>query len=242
MEHISNFETFNESKESTKKPKSVYFTKRVPITKLDLEHICKNLNLPFEKLKFLSAGSFGNAYKVGDRVLKISTDKSEAKSVYDLLKRKKKQNESVIKYYDILRYRMNKSYVYVIVMDYATPLVSYIKRVKDTDLEDFLEFCSDIFFDKWDELESEEQFIEMIQKEYDFDSLPKLGVHLVYKFWTLYTNLTHEFDSCPDIHIHNLGLKEDGEIVMFDYSSLESVRKFDQPRIIPYSKLESIKH
>lgn len=231
MRHIAKFETFiNESKESSKKPKSEYFTKRIPITKLDLEHICDNLGLPFEKLKFLSAGSFGNAYKVGDKVLKISLDKTEAKSVYDLLQTG--QSDAVIKYYDISRYKLGKGFVYVIVMDYATPLVKHITKIKDEDITEFLETCVDIFFESWGKIESEEDFEERIQQEYSFDDLPKMAVQLVGKLWTLYDTLKHEFKECPDIHIHNIGIKEDGELVMFDYNSLETVRKFDQPRII----------
>lgn len=231
MKRIVKFETFiNESKEGSKKPKSEYFTKRIPVTKLDLENICDNLGLPFEKVKFLSAGSFGNAYKVGDKVLKISLDKTEAKSVYDLLQRD--QNESVIKYYDVSRYRLGKGFVYVIVMDYATPLVKHITKIKNEDITEFLECCVDIFFESWGKIESQEDFEERIQQEYDFDVLPKMAVQLVGKLWTLYDNLKDEFDDCPDIHIYNIGIKEDGELVMFDYNSLEVVRKFDQPRII----------
>lgn len=231
MRHISNFTTFiRESKEDTKKPKSEYFTKRVPVTKLDLEQICDNLGLPFDKIRFLSAGSFGNAYKVGDKVLKISLDKTEAKSVYDLLQGE--QNESVIKYYDISRYRIGKGFVYVIVMDYATPLVKYVDKIKKEDIKEFLECCTDVFFESWGKLESRKDFEERILQEYDFDLLPKMAVQLVGKLWTLYNNLKDEFKTYPDIHIYNLGIKEDGELVMFDYNSLETVRKFDQPRIL----------
>lgn len=230
MKRITKFESFITENRESKKPKSVYFTKRIPITKLDLEHICQNLNLPFEKVKFLSAGSFGNAYKVGDKVLKISLDKTEAKSVYELLQ--KKQNESVIKYYDVSRYKMDKSFVYVIVMDYATPLVKYITKLKNEDITDFLEYCTEIFFSNWGKIESEEDFIERIQQEYDFDVIPKLASDIAFKLWTLYDNLKGEFKTFPDIHIYNLGIKEDGELVMFDYNSLEVVRKFDQPRIL----------
>lgn len=221
-----------------KKPKSVYFTKRIQISKMDLDAICNELDLPFEELKFLSSGSFGNAYKVGDKVLKITTDKREAKTVYELLD--EEQNESVIKYYDVSRYKLKNSYVYVIVMDYAKPLDRYLDEIG---LTEFVDDITGVFFTEWGKLNSIDDYINEILEQTGWE-IPKAGFGkiAVEKLWKMYENLNY-LDSCPDFHIHNIGIKDNKDFVMFDFCDLGVVNKFDQPRIIASkSKMESMKY
>lgn len=239
MEHIIKFNIF-EGRDEVKKPKSDYFTKRVPVTKLDLSHICDELDLPSDELKFLSSGAFGNAYKIGDKVLKITSDKREAKSVYDLIQTG--QKKGVVNYYDILRYKLGNGYVFVIVMDYVTPLDKYANgNVKDSDIVDYLFSLCTVIHKNWREIESKSHFYELIEEEgYE---VPESGFTkmITDKIWVLYNKIKGYTEEYPDIHPYNMGIKSDGSIALFDFSDLGTVRKFDQPRIIPMSKFESAK-
>lgn len=237
MEHIIKFNLF-EGRIESKKSKSDYFTKRVPVTKLDLGHICEELGLPFDQLKFLSSGAYGNAYKIGDRVLKITSDKKEAKSVYDIIQ--KGQKKGVVNYYDILRYKLGKGYVFVILMDYVTPLDKYAnENIKDSDIMDYLFSLCDIIHENWRKIKSKDEFYELIEDKYE---VPESGFTKVItdKLWTLYNKIKGYTEDYPDIHPYNMGLKSDGSLVLFDFADLGTVRKFDQPRIIPMSKFESV--
>lgn len=237
MEHIIKFNLF-EGRIESKKSKSDYFTKRVPVTKLDLAHICEELGLQAEELKFLSSGAYGNAYKIGDKVLKITSDKKEAKSVYDLIQNG--QKKGVVNYYDILRYKLGKGYVFVILMDYVTPLDKYAnENVKDSDIMDYLFSLCEVIHINWRKIESKSHFYELIGEEYE---VPESGFTkmITDKVWVLYNKIKRYTEDYPDIHPYNMGLKSDGSLVLFDFADLGTVRKFDQPRIIPMSKFESI--
>lgn len=235
MEHIIKFDIF-EGRFETKKSKSNYFTKRVPVTKLDLGHICDELGLPFDQLKFLSSGAFGNAYKIGDKVLKITSDKREASSVYDLIKTG--QKKGVVNYYDILRYKLGREYVFVIVMDYVIPLDKYVNvNFKDSDTIDYLFSLCNVISVNWRKIESKNHFYELIEEEYE---IPESGFAKMVtdKIWILYNKIKKYTEEYPDIHPYNMGVKSDGSLVLFDFTDLGYVRKFDQPRIIPMSKFK----
>jgi hypothetical protein len=203
-----------------------------------LEDICSILNLPFDKIKFLSSGSFGNAYQIGDKVLKISLDKNEAKSVYDIIN--SSQKDGIVKYYDISRYKLGgDQLVYVILMDYATPLDKYLVKMKNWDIPELISYIEDIteiMRENWLDLESKEHFIQLISDEYE---IPISGFikDIIDKLWDLYLKIKKHTKSYPDLHPYNVGVKKDGSLVLFDFADLSTVKKFDQPRIIP-GKLE----
>jgi len=146
-----------------KKPKSIYYTKRIPISKLELENICKFVNLPFDKLKFLASGSLGNAYKIDDKVIKITTDKREAYSISKILDA---GNKSIIKYYSVNMYKLKNNYVYIIVMDYVLPLKKLIKD-KGFNVEKnltFVESILDIIYKNWETLKTKNDFLRKIRE------------------------------------------------------------------------------
>jgi hypothetical protein len=60
---IQRYVEFNERYREEKKPSGFNLQKRIYLSKIDLEKICDELNLNINNLKFLSFGSFGNAYK-----------------------------------------------------------------------------------------------------------------------------------------------------------------------------------
>lgn len=55
-----------------------YYSKTLRISYIHLNEICKLLRLDINNIKFLSSGYYGNAYRIGDKVLKITNDLREA--------------------------------------------------------------------------------------------------------------------------------------------------------------------
>ena len=213
-----------------KKLKSNYWTKRISISKIQLEDICNKLNIPSSKIKFLSSGKYGNAYKVGnDKVLKITTDKTEANTISNIIY-SNINNKSIVKYYSINQYKLNNQYVYIIVMDYLTPIMDYIKQKTDKDYYDFLNLLLDIIYEKWMNI-SKSDFIDSIEDYYSIDKLPKFSKELIDKIWKIYSDLKY-LEKCPDLHIGNLGINKNNDILLFDFNDLKSIRKFNNLNII----------
>ena len=67
------------------KPKHPYGSKSISLSKIELGDICQKLNIDINKVKFLSSGSYGNVYSFDNKVLKVTTDKREAKMALDLI-------------------------------------------------------------------------------------------------------------------------------------------------------------
>ena len=234
MKRIVKFESFIIEGRESKKPKSEYFTKRVAITKLDLEEICQNLNLEFNKVKFLSSGSYGNAYQIGDKVLKITTDMREAKTAYDIIN--SNQKEGVVKYYDVSRFKIKDRFLYVILMDYVTPLDKYLsEHIKGWDAIEFVEDIIVFICDRWTTLKSKDEIMNYLSEYYVMGGVGFTSA-IVDKIWNLYQKIKTYTKDYPDLHPFNMGIKSDGEIVLFDFTDLETVRKFDKPRILPHNK------
>lgn len=207
-----------------KKPKLDYFKKVLDIPKTKVEFICDRLDLDFSKIKYLSSGKFGDAYKIDSKVLKLSTDRTEAKTVWHLLK--EGNREGIIKYYSINQLSVKGQRIYVILMDYVTPFDKYVKGFKNSKL--VIDFCYDvceIIYKNWNSL-TKEKYEELISERFDtFNS----GVSN--RLWDLYQKLSI-YDKI-DIHPWNIGVDKDGSYVIFDFSVLStSVRKFNDPKEI----------
>lgn len=215
---IKKFEKFREPK----KPISTYFTKRIDISKIELEDICIKMDIPFDQTKFLSAGSFGNAYKVGDdKVLKITSDPIEAKCVYGIIKAG--QYNGVVNYYKILRYKS----MYLILMDYVYPLDKYIKKIDDESILTYMYAITDLIFTKWSEIVSKDSLEEIIENEYD---VPQSGFkrYIIGKLWDLVEKLKQNFEKSKlDIHPYNLGFSKDKDLLMFDIRDESNRQKFN---------------
>lgn len=208
-----------------KKPKSDYYTKRINISKLELGDICALLNIK-EIPKFISSGRFGNAYKIGDKVLKISTDNREAKSVSTIIN-SGFDNDSIVKYHSINRYKLKHQFVYIIIMDWVESISEYLKKYKDSNLyKDFISDCCEAIYNNWKEIKSKDFLREIINNwgwiSEDF---------WIDRFWNLVNNLRET--NYQDLHLDNLGIKK-GELVLFDYCDTDKVRKFDEPSIISH--------
>mgnify|MGYP003563412001 FL=1 len=177
-------------------------------------------------IKFLSSGKYGNAYKIDDKVLKITSDKTEANSISNLIS-SNISNKSIVKYYSINRYKLGSEWVYIILMDYLTPIMDYINN---SNYYDFTTTICNIIYDNWDEM-SILEFNEYIEEIYSLNKLPKLAKNIISKFWKLYNDLKY-LKKCPDLHYNNLGIDKNGNIVLFDFTDFKRIKKFDKPDII----------
>lgn len=211
-----------------KKPKS-YYTILHNITKLEVRDLCIKLNLNPNDIKYLGSGTFGNAYKVGDKVLKITSHKNEAKSVYNLIKNNIKI-PGIVNYYSVNMFKHKNEYLYVIVMDYVQSLDNYLKKkYNNYNFEKILDYMLDILWKKWDKLKLYKYFVKLVDREYNTDN--KKNIYFMEKIWELYQNLQPYLPQCPDLHTGNIGVK-DNKFIYFDYASCEYVRKYSDPDIL----------
>lgn len=178
------------------------------------------MDIPFEGIKFLSSGQYGNAYKVGDKVLKITSDRLEAKTVFNMIK--SGQYEGVVKYYKVVKY----DDVYLILMEHLYTLDKYIKKIDD-DL-DYLYKITEMIYDNWASISSKETLEKIIEDVYD---VPKHGFkrYIINKLWNLINKLKKNFKDKRelDIHPHNIGFNKNMELLIFDIRNDSNRQKFN---------------
>jgi uncharacterized membrane-anchored protein YjiN (DUF445 family) len=193
--------------------------KTLKITKLILEQVCKKFSLDSSKIKFLNSGYFGNAYAVGDKVLKITSDYREVNDVKPIIGKK---INGVVKYYKLEK--VEGTNYFAILMERVDPLYEWLldKIKDDKDLKVAKAFTNttiNLIIDNWGKIDNFEGFEKKIS---EFWTIPKKSIYsnLVSKFWTFYKKIYKLSDKPFDAHVYNLGFDQDGEIVMFDFNKL----------------------
>lgn len=165
-----------------------------------------NLNLN-DEIKYLSSGSFGDAYKIGNKVIKITTDKREINSVKNIIN---KNINSIVKYYGY--FKLNEK-IYALLMDYVIPLEKYVK--KNNGDEQFVMDVIETLVNNWGKIKNFEEYINLI----DYEVKPTDFHHdILLKLYRFYKKIKQYKDN-PDLHFGNLGIKNN-ELVMFDFNKL----------------------
>lgn len=208
------------------KPKGTYGSKSILISKIELNNICQKINIDPKEMKFISSGSNGNAYSLGDKVLKITTDKREAKMAWDLIKN---DNKSIVKYYSVWRYK-SKGMFWIIIMDKLEELNEFINNhLKNKQgYIDLSNLATDIIFNKWGNL-TKELYLKEIEDEYVLDT--PFSKKLISQIWDCYFNLK-EMPKL-DFHTYNLGYNKERVLVLFDITPINSrINRFDDIPII----------
>jgi len=224
MKHLKLFEELKNYKNL--KPYHPYGSKTIQISKIELQDICKKLELDENQIKFITSGSFGNAYEYGEQVLKITTDKREAEMAWNLIG---VDNPGIVRYYGVWRYKIKSKIRYIILMDKVEPVLNYIKKnIKDeASAKGILYDACDAIFQNWGEI-SREQYLEEIEQKWNLGT--GFYKQLVNKLWNCYSNLK-KFTLC-DFHEHNVGVIGN-RVVLFDVTELRKrVRKFDIPELL----------
>lgn len=224
MKHLNKFNELKEWKYL--KQKSPYGSKSILISKIELDNICQKLNIDSNKIKFISSGSNGNAYSFDNKVLKITTDKSEAKMAWNLIKN---DNKSIVKYHGVWRYQ-SKGMFWIIIMDKLEGLNEFIDRhLRNTQsYKSLANLATDIIFNKWGNLTSE-LYLNEIEEEYILDT--PFAKKLINQIWDCYFNLK----DMPklDFHSYNLGYNNERVLVLFDISPIKlRINRFDEPPIL----------
>jgi hypothetical protein len=75
-----------------------------------------------KKLKYLGSGAFGSAYRIGKKVLKITSDHDEYMNANKL--RRKSPTKYLINYYDARQIDQDGWY-FALIMDYVKPIPEY---------------------------------------------------------------------------------------------------------------------
>jgi hypothetical protein len=206
------------------KPHSPYGSKKIKISKIELEGICNKIGISSSNVRFLSSGCFGNAYTYGDKIIKITTDKNEARVAYDLIG---KDNLLIVKYYRVYKY-VN---FYVILMDRVVPIKDYLKSINHFDINwMFIWDLTETLCKNWNNIDKD-RYIEEVYKLYKSENR-KWNIVGIKKFlldgvWDIYESIRAHY---IDLHPDNLGIK-DGNLVCFDLTSA-SGGKFDEPKNI----------
>jgi len=180
--------------------------------------------LGYNSVKYIGQGNFGLAYDVGDgKILKITTDKSEAANANRL--RKKPITKHIINYYDVraINNPRNRDY-YSIVMDAVTPLnnqnyrlfyADIYRRFLDPNLSDKKVF--DHVFEYLERYETEDYFDECLNFYKKKLAPQRQSILKEFKKYGIPTN---------DAHSSNVGFDDEGNFVYFDIGMDKMSREY----------------
>jgi hypothetical protein len=194
---MKKLESFNERNRYTIKAS-------IPIITF-IKRTCKKLDV--EYVKYISSGSFGDAFEIKqngiDRVLKITTDREEAKIANTL---KGKDLPGIVKFHDVKRIKskdLKRFENYLIIMDKVDPIsnkrtLSQIKSIISKIVDD------DLFIIP-DEIKNIPNSKIKSELETIIDSLRKIGIR----------------EEVSDIQVQNLGIGKNNELILFDLSIID---------------------
>lgn len=171
-------------------PKFVEVKDPIDTLKVIIEKICKEMGL-VDKVRYLNAGSYGMAFKVGSKVIKLTSNRSEAKMAKDLIGKK---IPNVINYYKIKWVR--KYEIWAILMDLVDTPTKGDKKILD-----IFDYCED-----WSEVVDEIEDRNISKSE-------------AKSLWREYQKLKKSLEKSgipmDDLHSGNIG-RLGGELVHFD--------------------------
>lgn len=198
---------------------------------ISVEKIAKKFGLD-DNIEKLGGGIFGKAYKIGNKVIKITGDEDE---YYNALKlRRKPVTKYIINYYDARRvhndytYAGNSEYYldfYILLMDYVVPIslmddecmiYNRCLYMYNDIMDDYKMNDVNIFKKNFDEILKQPKYEEKIKKyselykissEFFIDKLKQ--IHELHKEANKYNIST------LDAHNNNIGMK-DGHYVFYD--------------------------
>lgn len=114
---------------------------------------------------------------------------------------------------------------YVIVMEKITPLVDYLKVIKNTDIN-YVWNLTDILQNNWGII-TQGQYFKYVCDIYGKKNIVGIKRFLLEEIWDLYENINEFYN---DLHIDNIGIKN-GKLLCFDLR-MPIVGKFDEPKNI----------
>ena len=178
-----------------------------------IKQIAKKLGYKGETFKAHRAGGWGITFEFKDRILKLTTDLSECKIVYKILK-SEKEFKNIIKYHRLIKIDIDNKEVddqyYAIEMERVRPLT-------DPEILMFHKVCWVFGYNDMDIPKTESGYKEKIKST--IKSLGKEYEHYLHDV----INMKKEFESIGthnrDIQAANVGIGESGRLVCFDPNS-----------------------
>lgn len=186
--------------------------------------------LGYSKADYIKSGDNGCAYDIGDdKVLKLTTDRNEAKNANKL--RQKPITKHIVNYYDVREFKINEvesgglensngmtHHVYAIVMDKVTPILEKYGYTKDTRVWYSIKPC--FFNPEYSDQDIREGFFGEEQS----------GKDMINMFLSQRKSMLNEFKKyhiiTKDFHLGNMGVDGEGNIVFFDIGAYSPHRTF----------------
>jgi len=194
--------------------------------------VAKKLNLDI--ISYIETGTYGSAYKVdGYKVMKITTDQSEAFTAYNLIGENTKH---IVKYYEV--YELISSELikptYVIIMEYLITLLEYSENVRAF----FDYFSAEVNFESFFKKDTfNTPQVEYFKSKYFKNCNNCLSEEEVDKYIDKLKEIvkdTMKYDIYPvDIHSGNLGFRViDEDLIYFDVGVNENYTEVDLKKIV----------
>lgn len=186
--------------------------------KMAIPIIAEALGIDAGDIEFTGSGSYGIAFTVDNKVIKITTDESEARTAHYLMGH---EYSHLIKYYDVKR--IGNLEVYAILMDRVETLSEKEKKIVSSIADEYGETISD-FLENYENVDVGELDRQGYKRDYVnilnqlsiiFQQLSKIGI----------------MDDYTDVHINNLGWKGD-TLVHYDIRGVS-----DAPAIKQIAKI-----
>jgi len=178
------------------------------LKKHEIYDICNELNLDYNSIKYVGSGNNGDAYRINDKILKITTDNKEVNTALTILN---KNINGVVNYYKVFKFKEYN----VILMDYVTPLEKYI-NIKNPNYLNFVDDLMNEISINWGKINNFNEYINLVNDLFDY-SKKDIFYTIVVKLYQLYNKLK-QLKHNPDFHIYNIGINKNNELVLFDFN------------------------
>lgn len=187
-----------------------------------------------DELIYLGSGSFGDAFKIGDKVLKITSDFEEYMNANKL--RRKPVTKYLVNYYDA-RQIDKEGWYYVLIMDYVEPIkLNKIPIVKSA-INDF-----EYYFDKnyKNRKEAEQDIKNNVIIPKTFEKRRKEYIDTMLQIYDIHAEGKKFNVPVLDLHTGNIGVKDDHYVyydIGIDYigtSKLNRLKPFNYEEVDKY--------
>lgn len=173
------------------------------------KRIAEDYGFDPEELVYLGSGSYGDAFKIGDKVLKITSDREEYMNANKL--RRKPVTKYLVNYYDA-RQIDDEGWYYALLMDYVEPIKPDKIGIIRSAIVTF-----EYNFDK--DYKSREDAKKHIEKNVnipeDFKNKREEYIDIILQIYDIHKEGNKNNISVVDLHPGNIGVK-DNHYVYYD--------------------------
>lgn len=187
-----------------------------------------------EELIYLGGGAYGDAFKIGDKVLKITSDWEEYMNANKL--RRKSATNYLVNYYDA-RQIDEEGWYYALIMDYVEPIKRNKAPIIRSAIQNF-----EYNFDK--DYKSREDAKKDIEKNVKipkpFEKQREEYINTMLQIYDIHKEGKKFNIPIVDLHVGNIGIKDDHYVyydIGIDYidsNNLKKLKPFDYQGVNKY--------